>query len=151
MFPLHSLRVSLLTCLALDAEVPLVVLSKLVAGHSRLVMTLYYTKPGIARMTRMLNEASDKLDATAPEGLKCFLAEATYEQLGDRAIFNSLEGVKSALPEHTTDRNPVGWMPRHHGICLMGGNTSPTEDNSNIGGCFNGGPLIGIERARPFS
>jgi hypothetical protein len=38
LYPLHSLRVSLLSSLALDGDVPLVVLSKLVAGHSRLVM-----------------------------------------------------------------------------------------------------------------
>ena len=141
-FPLHSLRVSLLTSLALDAEVPLVVLSKMVAGHSRLVMTLYYTKVGIGRMTQVLNEASEKLDATAAEGLRRFLSEASYDQLGDRSIFNSLDGVKAALPEHTADRNPVGWMPRHHGVCLVGGNTSRSEGNGRIGGCYNGGPLL---------
>jgi hypothetical protein len=142
LFPLHSLRVSLLTCLALDAEVPLVVLSKMIAGHSRLVMTLYYTKVGIARMTQVLNEASEKLDATAAEGLQHFLSEASYDQLGDRSIFNSLDGIQAALPEQTLDRNPVGWMPRHHGICLVGGNTSPSHDNGRIGGCYNGGPVL---------
>jgi hypothetical protein len=141
-FPLHSLRVSLLTSLALDAEVPLVVLSKMVAGHSRLVMTLYYTKPGIARMTQTLNEVSEKLDVTASQGLQRFLAEASYNQLAERSICNSLDGVKVALPEHPADRNPVGWMPRHHGMCLVGGNTSPSEGNGRIGGCYNGGPLL---------
>jgi hypothetical protein len=149
LYPLHSLRVSLLTCLALDAKVPLVVLSKLVAGHSRLVMTLYYTKVGIARMTQMMNEASEKLAATASEGLQRFLVEATYEQLGDRSIFNSLDSVKAALPERVADRNPVGWMPRHHGMCLVGGNTSPSEGNGRIGGCYNGGPFIRQEKSDP--
>ncbi len=45
LFPLHSLRVSLITALALEGQVPFPVLQKLV-GHSRLLMTLYYTKPG---------------------------------------------------------------------------------------------------------
>jgi hypothetical protein len=40
-FPLHSLRVSLLTCYAMEGQVPMPVLSKLLAGHSRLLMTLY--------------------------------------------------------------------------------------------------------------
>src|SRR3546814_15070388 len=34
LYPLHSLRVSLLTCLAVDAEVPLVVLAKLEIGRA---------------------------------------------------------------------------------------------------------------------
>ena len=141
-FPLHSLRVSLLTCLALDAEVPMVVLSKLIAGHSRLVMTLYYTKVGIARMTRMLNEASEKLDATASDGIQRFFAEAAYDQISTASVFNDLDSIKSALPECVTERNPAGWMPRHHGMCLVGGNTSLADGKNRIGGCFNGGPVI---------
>ena len=148
-FPLHSLRVSLLTCLALDAEVPLVVLSKLVAGHSRLVMTLYYTKVGISRMTEMLDRASEKLESNATEGFHRFLAEASYDQLSSRSVFNSLEGVKTALPERATERNPVGWMPRHHGMCLVGGNISPSEGNGRVGGCYNGGPLLRKHTNRP--
>ncbi|MBA4062576.1 MAG: integrase [Isosphaera sp.] len=142
LFPLHSLRVSLLTSLALDAEVPLVVLSKLVAGHSRLMMTLYYTKPSIARMTQALNAASDKLDASASHSLQRFLAEATYDQIAGGAVFNGLDNVKAAIPDSAADRNPVGWMSRHHGMCLVGGNVSPSEGNSRIGGCYNGGPLL---------
>jgi hypothetical protein len=142
LYPLHSLRVSLLTCLALDGEVPLPILSKLVAGHSQLLMTIYYTKPGVARMTQVLNEASAKLEASAAEGLQRFLAEATYEQLASGAVYNSLEGVQAALPVRPEERNPIGWMVRHHGICLVGGNTSPAEGNNRIGGCFNGGTLL---------
>lgn len=147
--PLHSLRVSLLTCLAMDGEVPLPILSKLVAGHSRLLMTIYYTKPGVARMTQMLNEASAKLETSAAEGLQRFLAEATYEQLAAGAVYNSLEGVQAALPVRPEDRNPVGWMVRHYGLCLVGGNTSPTEGNSRIGGCFNGGAQLKINNVDP--
>lgn len=142
LFPLHSLRVSLLTCLALDAEVPLVVLSKLIAGHSRLFMTLYYTKVSVGRMTDVLNQASDRLDASAAEALQRFLAEASYEQLVSGAAINDEAGMRAALAARPEDRNPVGWMPRHHGICLVGGNTSPIESNSRIGGCYNGGALL---------
>lgn len=142
LYPLHSLRVSLLTCLALDGEVPLPILSKLVAGHSRLLMTIYYTKPGVARMTQVLNEASVKLEASAAEGLQRFLAEASYEKLVTGAVYNSLEGVQAAIPVRLEDRNPIGWMVRHYGLCLVGGNTSPTDGNSRIGGCFNGGAVL---------
>lgn len=50
-YPLHSLRVSLITAFALEGGVPMPVLSKCIAGHARLVMTLYYTKMGISYVT----------------------------------------------------------------------------------------------------
>jgi hypothetical protein len=56
-FPLHSLRVSLITSFALEGGVPIPILSKLVAGHSRIIMTLYYTKVGQAYMQKVMNEA----------------------------------------------------------------------------------------------
>jgi len=43
-FPLHSLRVSLITSYIIDAKLPLPIVSKLLAGHSRILMTVYYTK-----------------------------------------------------------------------------------------------------------
>lgn len=142
LYPLHSLRVSLLTCLAVDAEVPLVVLSKLVAGHSRVIMTLYYTKIGVRQMTHVLNAASEKLTQTAEAGLKRFLAEAEYDELTRGAVINNLDGVKAALAVQPGDRNPAGWMARSYGLCLVGGNTSPDEFNGKIGGCLNGGDLL---------
>lgn len=141
-FPLHSLRVSLLTCFALDAEVPLVVLSKLVAGHSRLIMTLYYTKPGVVRITETLNAASQQLERTAAAGLQRFLLEASYEQLRQKAVCNDIGSVIAKIAVQTKDRNPAGWMPRHHGLCLVGGNASPDESNRSAGGCYNGGETI---------
>jgi hypothetical protein len=138
-FPLHTLRVSLLTSLALDAEVPLVVLSKLVAGHCRLLMTLYYTKISVLRMTDVLNDASAHLAASADQGLQRFLAEASYEQLASGVIANDEAGLHAALPSNRADRNPVGWMARHYGLCLVGGNTSPVAGYTRLGGCFNGG------------
>ena len=141
-FPLHSLRVSLLTCFAMDAEVPLVVLSKLVAGHSRLIMTLYYTKPGVVRVTETLNAASQQLDRTAAAGLQRFLLEASYEQMREKAVCNDIGSVLAKIAVQTKDRNPAGWMPRHHGLCLVGGNSSPDESNRSAGGCYNGGETI---------
>ncbi len=142
LYPLHSLRVSLLTCLVVDAEVPLVIVSKLVAGHSRLVMTLYYNKVGVRQMTQVLNTANERLSDTAESGFKRFLAEAEYEELTRGIVANSLEGLRAALPIQPGDRNPAGWMARSYGLCLVGGNTSPEETHSKVGGCFNGGELL---------
>ena len=41
-FPPHSLRVSLITAYSMDSNVPIPVISKLLAGHTRLISTIYY-------------------------------------------------------------------------------------------------------------
>lgn len=43
---------------------------------------------------------------------------------------------------HIANRNAAGWMPMHHGLCLVGGNTCEVEGYP-LGGCHNGGPNIG--------
>jgi transposase-like protein len=137
-FPLHSLRVSLLTALALDGKVPFSILQK-IAGHSRLLMTLYYTKPGRTRVISELKEAAERLDSVKEESIISFLREADYEQMAERAIAVDGASLATLLPMHPASRNVVGWAPMHHGLCMVGGNVSPIEDNSLTGGCYNGG------------
>jgi hypothetical protein len=141
-FPLHSLRVSLITALALDGGVPFEILQKLV-GHTRLVMTLYYTKVGHAHMTTTLSDAAAKLDASKEASTIRFLRHTKHEDLIKRAICNSSATLSGAIPIHPGDRNPAGWMLMHHGLCLVGGNVSEIEDNAKVGGCYNGGPDTG--------
>ena len=143
-FPMHSLRVSLVTALALDGEVPFPILQKLV-GHSRLLMTLYYTKPGAARIRAVLAEANQKLSASKEKSISEFLKNAEYAQLVEKAVCNSQATLAASLPEHPASRNAAGWMLMHHGLCLVGGNTSELEDNNKIGGCHNGGANLGSE------
>ena len=38
----------------------------------------------------------------------------------------------------------------HHGLCLVGGNTSEVEDNGSVGGCYNGGANIGSPSAPKY-
>lgn len=141
-FPLHSLRVSLITALALEGQVPFPILQK-IAGHSRLVMTLYYTKLGASHANEQLAEAAKRLDANKDKSVIRFLRDTEYKTLVKQAICNSSTTLALAVEEHPGARNPAGWMPMHHGICLVGGNTSQIEGNRSIGGCYNGGPNIG--------
>ena len=143
-FPLHSLRVSLITALALDGEVPFPILQKLV-GHSRLLMTLYYTKPGMARINSVLADAAEKLDAAKERSINEFLLNTEHARLVETAVCNSPPSLSATIPQHPAARNAAGWMPMHHGLCLVGGNTSELEDNRKIGGCHNGGPNVGTE------
>jgi hypothetical protein len=141
LFPLHSLRVSLITALALEGQVPFPVLQKLV-GHSRLVMTLYYTKPGATHIHDVLMDAKARLDANKNASIQNFLLDTAHEELVQRAICSSVASVADAIPEHPAARNALGWMPMHHGLCLVGGNASDSVENRAIGGCHNGGARI---------
>ncbi|QQX62102.1 integrase [Pseudomonas chlororaphis subsp. aurantiaca] len=141
LFPLHSLRVSLITALALEGQVPFPILQKLV-GHSRLLMTLYYTKPGATHFRDVLLDAAERLEANKDISIQQFLLDTDHEELLRKTICNNIPSLAVAVPLHPGARNQAGWMPMHHGLCLVGGNTSVVEENSTVGGCYNGGPLI---------
>ena len=59
------MRVSLLTAYALDGGVPTPVLSKLIAGHSRLIMTLHYIKVSATTMSERLSEAEANIESAS--------------------------------------------------------------------------------------
>lgn len=141
LFPLHSLRVSLITALALEGKVPFPVLQKLV-GHSRLLMVLYYTKPGATHIRDVLIGAAERLEASKEVSIQNFLLNTEHDELLQNTICNSVPSLVAAIPQHPAARNQAGWMPMHHGLCLVGGNTSEAEDNGSVGGCYNGGSMI---------
>lgn len=149
LFPLHSLRVSLITALALEGQVPFPILQKLV-GHSRLLMTLYYTKPGATHIRDVLLGAAERLEARKESSIQNFLLDTAHDELLQKAICNSVPSLAAAIPQHPAARNPAGWMPMHHGLCLVGGNTSEVDDNGSVGGCYNGGPNLGSALARKY-
>jgi len=80
-YPLHSLRVSLITAYALEGGVPMPILSKAIAGHARLIMTLYYTKAGISYVTDTMNQAEKSILENDKETFDRFIRDAKYEQL----------------------------------------------------------------------
>jgi hypothetical protein len=137
-FPLHSLRVSLLTCFAMDGQVPAAALSKLLAGHSRLIMTLYYIKPTPAKMTQALDEATLRVEAAQADSLRTYLRDADMRQIKSKVAYRDEQSLDAAL----ANRNPVGWEHRHVGICLVGGNSARSNEMGSVGGCWNGGELL---------
>lgn len=70
LFPLHSLRVSLITCYSIEGEIPTPVLSKLLVGHSRLIMTLHYTRITPVMMAKKMREAEGKINDRDGESLR---------------------------------------------------------------------------------
>ncbi len=115
-FPLHSLRVSLITAYAIDGGVPIAILSKCIAGHARIIMTLYYTKAGVGRVTEVMDEAERKMAAKEKESFETFLADATYKQIEQAAAFNDPAAIQAIME----NRSRVGWVVDEKGICPLG-------------------------------
>ncbi|NVH73723.1 integrase [Paraburkholderia sp. JPY432] len=149
-FPLHSLRVSLVTALGIDGKVPFPVLQK-ITGHSRLVMLLYYVNPEDTRILAELEKGVDRLDASKHQSIVEFLRTGEYKELVRKAVTRSPESFVSAVPAHPASRNAAGWMPMHHGLCLVGGNVSPLPGNLSVGGCYNGGVNLGNVNNEKFT
>lgn len=126
-FPLHSLRVSLITAYALEGGVPMPVLSKLIAGHARLIMTIYYVKAGVAHVTELMDVAEKRILETDQQSFRRFLANASYDQIESRAAFNTAD----ALSVITQRKSSASMVVEDRGICPMGGS-----------GCDCGGELI---------
>ncbi|MDF4652449.1 integrase family protein [Vibrio parahaemolyticus] len=138
LFPLHSLRVSLITAYTMDTQLPLPVISKLLAGHTRLLMTIYYNKITPSVMAEKMSEAHGELDAKSKQSVRNFLKDASMEQIQCKMVYHSDDSIQAAL----ANRNPIGWEERSCGLCLVGGNTVKSDEVSTLGGCWNGGALL---------
>ncbi len=142
-FPLHSLRVSLITAYTMDTHLPLPVISKLLAGHTRLLMTIYYNKITPSVMAEKMSEAEAQLEAKSTQSTRNFLIDASMEQIQCKMVYHSDDSILAAL----VNRNPIGWEERSCGMCLVGGNTVKSDEVSTLGGCWNGGELIRYAKA----
>ena len=140
----HATRVSLITHLIMDGNVPPAIMMK-IAGHARFIMTIYYTKVGLTGIQNALKAGAEKIEQTKFHTFERDLLSAKLEQMRDKVVFNA-EDWQAVLPVNPADRNPMGWLHMHDGICLAGGNT---RGDSYTPGCHNGGPIskwLGLER-----
>lgn len=117
-YPLHSLRVSLITAYALDGGVPFQVLSKLIVGHSRLIMTLYYTKLGKAHVTEIMADAELSIKSKEQESYRRFLSEAEYLKLEKNVAYNDPVALHAAVQAAP---GGVSLIVEDRGVCTVGG------------------------------
>lgn len=115
-FPLHALRVSLITHYVLDLGLPIAVVSKLIAGHARIIMTLYYTKAGKAYLNEVMAEAERKLLATQESSYQRFLMDQSYEEIGRRFAFISDDALNACRQQTSA----AGFVIEDKGICPVG-------------------------------
>lgn len=127
-YPLHSLRVSLITAYALEGGVPMPILSKAIAGHARLVMTLYYTKAGISYVTDKMNQAEQNILESDKESFGRFLRDAKYEQLETSIVTNNPIAYQAVI---NAQQSGAGIIIGDKGIC----------PKANFG-CENGGVFV---------
>ena len=115
-YDLHTLRVSLITALAIEGGVPIPILSKCIAGHASILMTLYYVKLGAAQITESLAEAQRRIGIEEQRNFVRFLQSAEHKSLTSLVASNDATGVR-ALEENT----PGSWIVGDKGICPVGG------------------------------
>lgn len=134
-YTLHGLRVSLISYLVLDLQLPLAVVSKLIAGHARIVQTLYYTKFGQAHMTEVLSEAERNTFEADQANHRRFLMDATMEEIVRNFASVSVDAARTAVQQTSA----ASFVFEDKGVCPVGG-----------GMCDVGGELVKQENLDPI-
>ncbi|MCF7482581.1 hypothetical protein L3V31_12670 [Vibrio sp. J1-1] len=115
----HGLRLAGLTSLA-QQGVPIEILSKIVAGHKSILMTIYYQKFHPNHISEILNEASRDLELQYQKSFQSWLRDASWIQVAEYAAYNSedaIEGVQSAVARCTASL----WSSTNLGLCPYNG------------------------------
>ena len=137
-YPLHALRVSLITAYALEGGVPMPILSKAIAGHARLIMTLYYTKAGISYVTDKMTEAENNILENDKESFRRFLRDAQYNQLETSSASNDLIAYQAVINSQGSGasiiKGDLGICPKSNFGCDSGG----VYDNDDTGTTYYG-------------
>lgn len=115
-FPLHALRVSLITGLIMEGGLPIEVVSKLIAGHHSLIQTIYYTKIGIDHMNKLMADAELKMTENEARGHKIFLMRHGRDEINQRFASVSEDGITAAM----TQQSEAGFVFDDKGICPVG-------------------------------
>jgi hypothetical protein len=117
-FTMHGMRSSTLTALHL-AGVPIGVLSKLVAGHATILMTLRYTKFDPAHVNQILNDARTKVLLESKDRFANFLKSTTITEAMRMTARLSDDGLGQM--KGPSYGEPTGWSRFDLGICPNGG------------------------------
>ena len=131
LYSLHSLRVSLITHLATEGGVEMQILSECIAGHARILMTLYYKKSGIAYVSDVMESASERIkdETTEQRNWIRWVKDASLRQLEVNSAVVDVS-VTQAIKE-AFKQGGSSLIRTNLGLCAKGGM-----------GCSNGGKVI---------
>ncbi|WP_374496816.1 integrase family protein [Vogesella indigofera] len=142
-FPLHALRVSLISYFILDLKLPIAVVSKMIAGHATIIMTLYYTKFGKAYMREVLREAEKHELEAEQANHRRFLQDATFEQVTQRFAYVSEDAVRAAIQSRSAAAfvfDDKGICPNGATLCDVGGERRLDRLHEQVYGPVSGFP-----------
>ena len=144
LYNLHGLRVAGLTRLLMSG-VPLEILSKLVAGHAALVMTIYYLKFRPVDIHNILQEAAKTAPALSEEFIDGF-HHWSLDQAKKHAVSLNPAAVEAAWDQEPAHKQmlsdvTIGMCPNAATQCDTGGDPIPgTKDGR---GRYRYGPVEG--------
>jgi len=142
-FPLHALRVSLITYFILDLQLPIAVVSKMIAGHATIIMALYYTKFGKTYMREVLREAEKHELEAEQANHRRFLQDATFEQVSQRFAYVSDDAVRAAIQSRSAAAfvfDDKGICPNGATLCDVGGERLLGRQSEQVFGPVPGFP-----------
>lgn len=126
----HSMRVSLITAYIMEMGIPVEIVMK-VAGHSCIVMSIYYCKITQGEIRQRFQEAEKKALKSQAETI-----QAAIEQNNIESVKNQLVGSNEDLLRSLTNDVPAGnYVFRDYGICPFAATR-----------CDDGGEEIGATR-----
>ncbi|MEM5498132.1 VPA1269 family protein [Paraglaciecola mesophila] len=125
-FTPHGLRVAGLTAFV-EAGVPIEVLSKVVAGHASILMTLYYVKFSPAKISEVLTNAQKQIEDSQQSNFSTWLKNAAWEDANKYSVYNDEISIKTI---YDNNDNAL-WESKQIGICPNAGTR-----------CEEGGELI---------
>jgi hypothetical protein len=139
-FDLHSLRVTGLTAFV-KAGVPIHILSKLVAGHSTFLMTLYYAQMDIGYITDILSDAQTKIADNAGTELAQALATLEAGELRKITAHNSAFGISAIKSSDSALWSWMDWgiCPVNNQKCNEGGEAVQDHADRNYFAPVKGG------------
>jgi Putative phage integrase len=133
-FTPHGLRGSGLTALS-EAGVPIEILSKVIAGHSAILMTLGYVKYSNAFISSLLDEARIKIEKSEQSNYAQYLKNSSWEDASRYAVFNQDAGNQSWESSKNLslfENRQIGICPNSGTLCNEGGKALRTNSGTPL-------------------
>lgn len=122
-FTPHGLRVTGLTAFV-ENGVPIDILSKIVAGHASILMTLYYIKHTPAHVSEILTSAQKQIEDNQQIDFANWLKSSAWADAQKYSIFNDEQTAKGVFEQGVRalwESNQLGLCPNAGTLCNIGG------------------------------
>lgn len=127
----HSMRVSLITAYVMEFGLPIEVIMKL-AGHSSIVMSIYYVKVGGVALRRRMDEGEKRALQEESYAAQDMIEQGRIDALRHQLVSSSEQALEMLRAGYTGST-----LVRDYGLCPYA-----------AGRCDDGGPLVGGTHVR---